>query len=291
MRRALLLLALLALLPPAFGDEELVALWLGKLTGPDKSKHDLAQDVLVRQGTPALSQLREALGKASGREAHDRVAAVIREIEKREPQGISFDAGMPKMRIFLDMVNEDRFECVIRVRNRSEKTVVLWPFLSLRVLDRKGEEIKPSQRIGRWGRRKSANLLEEVRFVTLAPGKTWSVATGLKRYMHDPEFITGWQLPAAGSYTLELTYHFDRAAQKKRCDPNWELLDDPKQPWNKALETKHTFTAEMKVDKRPCDGRSVVRVRPSPDLDRAPGGRRCLLLRLRLPGKRDPRRS
>ncbi|MHC4224594.1 MAG: hypothetical protein ACYSX0_21725 [Planctomycetota bacterium] len=252
MRRALLLLALLALLPPpAYGDEELVALWLGKLTGQDKSKHELARNVLARQGTPALPQLREALGEAPGKEAHDRVAAVIREIEMREPHGIAFDAGMPKMRIFLDMVNEDRFEYVIRVRNRSEKSVVLWPFLSLRVLDSKGEEVGPSQRIGRWGLRKSANLLEEVRFVTLAPGKAWSIATGLKRYVHDPDFITGWQLPAAGTYTLELTYHYDRATQKKRCDPKWELLDDPKQPWNRALEMKHTFTAEMKVDKRP----------------------------------------
>jgi len=250
MRRTLLLLALLVLLPSAYGDEELVALWLGKLTGQDKSKHELARGVLVRQGTPALPRLREALGKALGKEAHDRVAAVIREIELREPNGIFFDTGMPKMRIFLDMVNEDRFEYVIRVRNRSEKTVVLWPYLSLRVLDRKGEEVKPSQRIGRWGLRKSANLLEELRFVTLAPGKTWSIATGLKRYMHDPEFITGWQLPAAGTYVLELTYHYDRATQKKRCDPNWELLDDPKQPWNRALEMKHTFTAEMRVEKR-----------------------------------------
>jgi hypothetical protein len=243
MRRVLPLLALLILLPSARGDEELVALWLGKLTGQDTSKHELAKSVLVRQGTPALPQLRGALGTAPGKAAQARIAAVIREIEKREPHGIAFDAGMPKMRIFLDMVNEDRFECVIRVRNRSEKTVVLWPFLSLRVLDRK--------RIGRWGVRKSANHLEDVRFVTLAPGKTWSIATGLKRYMHDPRFITGWRLPEAGTYTLELTYHYDRAAQKKRCDPNWKLLDDPKQLWNKALETKHTFTAEMRVEKRP----------------------------------------
>ena len=251
MRPALLLLFLLLLVPaPASGDEELVALWLGKLLGEDPSRHELAKSVLVRQGTPALPRLQEALKKAPGKEAQDRVAAVIREIERREPHGVLFDAGMPKMRIFLDMVNEGRMEYVIRVRNRSDKTVVLWPYLSLRVLDRKGEEVRPSQRRGRWGLRKGANLLEEVRFVTLAPGKTWTIATGLDRYMHDPDFITGWKLTLPGVYTLEFTYHYDRAEQKKRCDPNWELLDDAKQPWNRALEMKHTFRAEMRVEKR-----------------------------------------
>ncbi len=48
-------------------------------------------------------------------------------------------------------------------------------------------------------------------------------------------------------YTLELTYAFDRAAAKKRCDPKWKPLDDPEQPWNQALELKHTFRIELRV--------------------------------------------
>ena len=65
--------------------------------------------------------------------------------------------------------------------------------------------------------------------------------------MHDPEWIAGWNVPGPGVYTLEFTYSFDRAAAKKRCDPKWKPLDDPKQPWNKALELTHTFRAEMRV--------------------------------------------
>jgi hypothetical protein len=89
--------------------------------------------------------------------------------------------------------------------------------------------------------------LAGVRFVVLKPGETWSFREGLKRYMHAAQSITGWQLPGPGRYTLEFTYHFDRAAQKKRCDPGWKLLDDPAQPWNKALELRHRFTTEMSV--------------------------------------------
>ena len=29
--------------------------------------------------------------------------------------------------------------------------------------------------------------------------------------------------------------------------PAWEKLDEPEQPWNKALEMTHVFTAEMTV--------------------------------------------
>jgi len=47
--------------------------------------------------------------------------------------------------------------------------------------------------------------------------------------------------------SLEFTYRFDRAAAKKRCDPEWKPLDDPEKPWNKALEFEHTFRTEMRV--------------------------------------------
>ena len=38
--------------------------------------------------------------------------------------------------------------------------------------------------------------------MTLAQGKTWSFPERLARYMHDPEWITGWKLPKPGTYLL-----------------------------------------------------------------------------------------
>ena len=121
------------------------------------------------------------------------------------------------------------------------------PYLALRVLDADGNEVKPARRLGRFGRRRSGCYLERVKFVTRAPGEAWSLEESLTRYMHDADLITGWTLARAGTYTLEFTYHFDRAARKKRCDPRWKPLHDPERAWNKAIELKHVFRTEMRV--------------------------------------------
>jgi hypothetical protein len=66
--------------------------------------------------------------------------------------------------------------------------------------------------------------------------------------MHDEKCIEGWEVPEPGTYTIEFTYRFDRAAAKKGCDPAWQAIDDPQQPWNRALEMTHVFRAEMAVN-------------------------------------------
>jgi len=251
-RTALLLSLAVALSasPAAGQDESEFAPWIAKLREADPAQQEIGRRVLLARGTPALADLRRAAPATDDRDARARLIAVIREIERREPHGLFFFAGMPKMRLTLDLVNGDAFRYAVSVRNRGDKAVVLWPYLGLRVLDADGKEVAPSTRTGRFGRRGSANILEGVRFVTLEPGKTWSFQEGLKRYMHDPDWITGWRLPRPGTYTLEFTYAFDRDAQKKRCDPAWKLLDDPAQPWNKALAFQHTFRTEMRVTQR-----------------------------------------
>ncbi|MHC4164713.1 MAG: hypothetical protein ACYSUM_21555 [Planctomycetota bacterium] len=228
-------------------DQSELAPWIAKLRDADPAQQEIARRVLLARGTPALAELRRALPASGDAEAKARLTGVIREIERREPHGLFFHVGMPKMRLTLDLVNGEAFRYAVTVRNRGDKTVVLWPYLKLRVLDAAGNEVARTTRIGRFGRRRSENLLEDIRFVTLEPSKTWSFQESLARYMHDPEWITGWKLPGPGAYTLEFTYEYDRAAQKQRCDPKWRLLDDPAQPWNTALAFKHTFRVEMRV--------------------------------------------
>jgi len=228
-------------------DQSEFAPWIAKLRDADPARQENARSVLLARGTPALADLRRALPATGDAEAKARLVSVICEIERREPHGIFFGASMPRMRLTLDIVNGEQFRYSVSIENRSDKTVVLWPYLRLRVLDAAGNEVARTTRIGRSGLRRSENILEDIRFVTLAPGKTWSFPERLARYMHDPEWITGWKLPKPGTYTLEFTYAYDRAAQKQRCDPKWKLLNDPAQPWNKALAFQHTFRAEMRV--------------------------------------------
>jgi hypothetical protein len=238
---------LFSALPATGQDESEFARWIAKLLDADPAQQEIGRRVLLARGTPALADLRRAAAAGGDADAKARLTAVIGEIERREPHGLFFFAGMPKMRLTVDLVNGDTFRYAVTVRNRGDKTVVLWPYLKLRVLDAGGNELAPASRIGRFGLRRSKNVLEGVPFVTLEPGKSWSFQESLKRYMHDPQWITGWKLRGPGTYVLEFTYEFDRAVQKKRCDPAWKLLDDPAQPWNKALAFRHTFRAEMRV--------------------------------------------
>ncbi len=240
-------LALLAATGAGQAQDEF-APWIAKLLDKDPEVQEIGQRILLVRGTPALAALRRAREATEDPDAKARLTGLIQRIEQREPHGLLFQAGLPKMRLTLGLVNSASFKYALTVRNRSDKTVVLWPFFRLRVLDADGREVGPTSRIGRFGARRSKNLLAGIRFKTLEPGKSWSFQESLARYMHDPDWITGWKLPKAGTYTLEFTYEYDRAVQKKRCDPKWELLDDPDQPWNRALEFKHVFRTEMSVN-------------------------------------------
>jgi hypothetical protein len=244
----LLCMAVLLAAPRAAGqDEGQFARWIAKLRDADPGQQEIGRRILLARGTPALAELRRAAAADGDADVKARLLAVVREIERREPHGLFFFAGMPKMHLTLDLVNGDAFRYAVTVRNRSDKTVVLWPYLRLRVLDDRGKEVGPASRLGRFGLRRTGNLLEGIKFVTLEPGKAWSLKESLARYMHDPAWIVGWKLPRPGTYTLEFTYAFDRDAVKAKCDPGWKLLNDPAQPWNKALAFEHTFRTEMRV--------------------------------------------
>jgi len=218
---------------------------IGKLRDPET--RESATRVLVARGTPALGELRAAAADPGIKEC---VEAIVKEIEKREPHGLRFNAGVPKMRLTLAYVNSDDMSLSVSVRNLGPETLVLWPYFSMRILDANGAEVKKSVHLGRWGRGRSARWLEGVEYVTLEPGRNWGFTTPLSRYMHDDTWIEGWEVPEPGTYTIELTYHFDRAAAKKSCDPKWDALDDPEKPWNRAVEMTHVFTGEMVVAAR-----------------------------------------
>ncbi|MHC4493920.1 MAG: hypothetical protein ACYTDU_20180 [Planctomycetota bacterium] len=150
-------------------DQSELAPWIAKLRDADPAQQEIARRVLLARGTPALAELRRALPASGDAEAKARLTGVIREIERREPHGLFFHVGMPKMRLTLDLVNGEAFRYAVTVRNRGDKTVVLWPYLKLRLLDAAGNEVARTTRIGRFGRRRSENLLEDIRFVTLEP--------------------------------------------------------------------------------------------------------------------------
>jgi hypothetical protein len=135
---------------------------------------------------------------------------------------------------------------VIRITNKGTEEATLWPFVSLKIRNEKGEEPKPSTNLGRWGRRKSACFLEAVTFLTLEPGKSIEWPVRPDRYMHDPASILGWKL-AAGDYTLTARYSYSRADFVARCKLECESHPDPGRPWNRALELSREATLKITV--------------------------------------------
>jgi len=204
--------------------------------------------VLVAQGTPALPEIRARLESSTDKDVRKRLEGIVAAIEAREPHGLRFNLGLPKMRLDLATINAPAPGFVVSIRNRGSKPVVLWPYFELTVLDANGQVVKPVRRRGRWGRRRRGGCyLVDVPFLEIAPGKIWSTKASLADFRLDASALVGWQLPAAGPYTLRLRYSFDRAAAKKRCDPKWKRLNDPKEPWNRALELTHTIEQTVNV--------------------------------------------
>ncbi len=233
---------LLALAPFGLADE----------TDPFRGLEDPARraeavERLLERGTGLLPQIDEKIRTTTDPEVRKLLAETAAEIRRREPHGLRFSCRLPEMALDAKLAQSGDFRYVLSVENRSSETVVLWPYLSLRVLDAEGNEVARSMNIGRWGRGRSARFLAETGWITLEPGKVWSVEESLHRYMHDFEMIRGWKLTGPADYTLEFTYRFDREAIKKLCDPAWEALGDPQQPWNRALSFEHKFTAALRL--------------------------------------------
>jgi hypothetical protein len=203
-----------------------------------------AARALVAAGTPALAELRAAAADPALKEC---VLAIVKEIGAREPHGLRFSAGVPKMRLTLADVNGKEMKLAIRVVNRGSEAVVLWPYFSLRILDANGQEVKPGLKQGRWGLGRPKRWLQDVDYARLAPGEKWGFTTPLSLYVHDDTWREGFEVREPGKYTIEVTYRFDRAKAKMGSDQEWDALDDPEQPWNRALEMTHVFTTEMTV--------------------------------------------
>jgi hypothetical protein len=235
---------------PADEPEAKYTALIQRLCGKKPSERETARKALLHHGSPALPALRGALEAARTEAQRTAIREVITAIEKREPHGIRFEVGLPKLPLDLAEVNRDAFRYTIRLRNGGDEPVVLWPFFGLRVLDAKGHEVATTLSQGRWGLGRSPRYLELIEFIEIPPGESRSIPAGLARYLRDPELVLGWKIPRAGEYTLEFTYDFDRAAVKKNCDPAWKALDDPAKPWNRALAVKHVFTATLKVTER-----------------------------------------
>jgi hypothetical protein len=160
---------------------------------------------------------------------------------------------VPKKPPTLGEVNDGTFKAHVKLENTSKESLVLWPFLSAKLLDSRGKPVRPSLYLGRWGLRQSDSVLEDIPFITLKPGQTHNLEVGIASYILDPMAITGWQLPSKGEYKLELRYEYDRAKAKKAFGDGCRDIDNPKRPWNHALPISRKIEIKLQVAEDPPD--------------------------------------
>jgi len=210
-----------------------------------------SKEALCEGGGGAVGALRDALARAPA-ERRAAIEELLAETQRREAlRAIEFRISLPRTPLTLDFVNGPDFRFSISANNKSGKALTILALVRLRVLDAGGHELRPKLRQGRFGFRRAGCLLEQHAFADVDPARAWgwSVSASLARFSYDPSFVTGWEIPGPGVYVLEATYEFDRAAFRERCrEPGCAGHDDPAKPWNRALELKHTFRVEMRVN-------------------------------------------
>ncbi len=146
------------------------------------------------------------------------------------------------------------WEVTLRFKNEEMKEVVLCPFIHVKVLDAKKKELESDAYIGAGF--VSEDLIDDIdrRIVVVPAGKTVELAVNLgNNDMGD--HLVGWDFEQAGTYTVQLSYDYDRNAFQKTFFQapfivGKEKLDwarTPERNWNRAVEMKRT--AEVKLVK------------------------------------------
>jgi hypothetical protein len=69
--------------------------------------------------------------------------------EERQPLSITTVA--PENPPPLSQVNDGTYRFSIQLKNKGTDTIILWPYVSIKIMDSDGEEVRRSTNIGRWG--------------------------------------------------------------------------------------------------------------------------------------------
>lgn len=162
-------------------------------------------------------------------------------------KSLKMTAVTPMSPLTVRSVNSEKFLISVLIKNVSTKPVVIYPHMTIELFDSDDQAVKKTLAIGRNGFRISNSALEGIHFVTLANGESHEIKVNLKRYRYDPVFISGWKIRRPGKYSIKLQYKFDRKQVKKDFGRGCVSIDDPNQPWNKAIEMDQTQFVKLNV--------------------------------------------
>lgn len=163
------------------------------------------------------------------------------------PPPLQLEIKRPKMVATCANLNSGEFEILAVFKNNTAAPIVVSPYLSLTLHDATGAEVKPSRKLGRFGRRSRGCSVAKLQFDTIAPGESLTRRVKTSRYMMDPQYILAWKLSEAGTYTLSFQYQHDAKALLARCPEACEGHDDKAADWNTAWVGPISAALELKV--------------------------------------------
>lgn len=162
-------------------------------------------------------------------------------------EGLAIDVIVPEDAPTRAAVNSGAYEIKVRMQNNTKELMILWPYLSVELLDADDEPVPPVRNIGRWGFIATPSILEGIPFAALKPGEKRTIAVVLSGYQWDADRIVGWRVSRDSNYRVLMTYEYDRAAVVEKYGRGCKRPDAPEQPWNRARPAKWMQEIELKV--------------------------------------------
>lgn len=163
------------------------------------------------------------------------------------PENLEITLTQPAETVKLADLNSGKFKLQMTIKNTGKTKLVIWPYITAKLTDSQGHDVPMTNYIGRFGvRRGDRTILEIFQFVTIEPGKTFSLPIPLNT-LPDALFWAGWELKTAGEYQLHVRYQFDRAEIKNTYGEGAKFIDRETAKWNQALEVDTTLVETIKV--------------------------------------------
>lgn len=222
--------------------------WVGKLSDDDPAVRSEAARQLTALGADALPALRTARDGARDPDHRIVLERLIADIERELFfKNLGIDLVLPEAAPTLEAVANSGYPFTIRLSNANDRDVLMLAYFTIRVLDKDGRELERDDDFARMGALFYDCYLDNVRFRTLAAGATVDVPADLGAEPDPVGFHLGWKIPAAGEYTVEVTYAYDRATWMAKCRAGCAHHEEEGRKWNQAIEWSRTVTTKITV--------------------------------------------
>lgn len=234
-------------------EQKLDAL-LPKLRADDPDARTAAREDLRKAARADAKKAHDTLKTRAAKEADPDLKAafewVLANLWSLDDLKAEFD--LPKDGLTLRAVRAGKFAIKLKLTNDTPVDLVILNSFNLQILDKAGKPVPHDRYIGS-GERPEGCYVAAHPFLTVATGKSVELPFGIAVY--NGRFATwqGWDLPAAGAYTLVMTNVFALDELSSLCPAACKIHGDASKIWHKALRGPRDFKADLVVREPTAD--------------------------------------